>query len=68
MHIESKYMSECFFVFFYALTGVMRRSNEAVIIVHTHTHTRTTYMRITQRPSKQGRLGPLRGADSFLGK
>lgn len=58
------------------LTGVMRRSNEAVIIMHTHsnTHTQTdthmciTYMHITQRPSKQGRLGPLRGADSFLGK
>ena len=36
-----------------------------LLCTHTYIH---TYIHTTQRPSKQGRLGPLRGADSFLGK
>ncbi len=51
-------MSGCFM----CSPGSMQRSNEAVIMcTHSYIHTHS-------RPSKQSRLGPLRGADSFLGK
>lgn len=52
-------MSVCFMCSLVSCSALMK------LLLCTHIH---TYVNITQRPSKQGKLGPLRGADSFLGK